>query len=80
MQTVNAIRNLTPEQQLALPVEVVMAAQQDASTIGYLTGMAETTQRATSDDRTRRETRVKLDALGSMQARTAIAPSYAPLS
>ena len=79
MHARNALANLTPIQSLALPVELVLAIQQDATDIAYLTNMAQTTMRATSDDRTRRETRVKLDALSNAQAVASSTPSSAPV-
>jgi hypothetical protein len=79
MHAINAIRNLPIDEQMKLPVSVVMAAQKDATDVAYLTGMARTTMGATSDDRTRRETRVKLDALATANTLTATMPDYAPV-
>lgn len=79
MHARQALANLTPLQQLALPVELVLAIQQDATDIAYLTNMAQTTIRATGDDRTRRETRVKLGALSDAQALASSVPAFAPV-
>lgn len=53
---------------MIVPPALMEAASKDAEIIGYLEGVIRTTMNATTDDRTRRELRVKLDALKTGQA------------